>query len=70
MSFEDKVTPATDVGLSVATPSNIRSARILTADAEGTSGPLKFLSVGAGDHGMVETKIPRLDISAIVVMEP
>jgi hypothetical protein len=69
-SFEDKVTPATDIGLSVATPTNVRSVRILTADSNGASGPLKFLSIGAGDHGVVEIKIPRLDVSAIVVIEP
>jgi len=69
-AFEDKVTPATDVGLSVATPPNVRSVRILTADAGGTSGPLNFQALGAGNGGTVETKIPRLDISAIVVIEP
>jgi hypothetical protein len=69
-SFDDKVTPATDVGLSVATPPNVRSVRILTADAGGSSGPLKFQALGAGSGATVETKIPRLDISAIVVIEP
>ena len=43
---------------------------LLTADAGGTSGPLKFQALGAGNGATVETKIPRLDISAIVVIEP
>jgi hypothetical protein len=70
-SFEDRVTPATDVGLSVAMPPRvIRSVRVLTADKDATSGPLKFLGLGAGNGGTVETKIPRLDIHSIVVIEP
>jgi hypothetical protein len=68
-SFEDKVTPATDIGLSVSTPPNVRSVRILTADSGGSSGPLKFQALGAGNGATVTTKIPRLDISAIVVIE-
>jgi hypothetical protein len=69
-SFQDKVTPAKDVGLSVTTPAGVRSVRILTADAGATSGPLKFQASGAGSGSVVETKIPRLDVSAIVVIEP
>jgi hypothetical protein len=70
-SFEDKVTPATDIGLSVAFPPRVaRAARVLTADEHATSGPVKFLSLGAGNSGMVEIKIPRLDIHSIVVLEP
>jgi hypothetical protein len=69
-SFEDKVTPATNIGLAVATPPEVVSVRILTADVGGTSGPLKFQALGAGNGATVETMIPRLDISAIVVIEP
>jgi hypothetical protein len=68
-SFEDKVTPATDVHLSVATPPEVRTVRILTYDENGSSGPLKFLGLGAGNGATIETTIPRLDISAIVVIE-
>lgn len=68
-SFEDKVTPAADVALSVAVPGVVRSVRVLTADANATSGPLKFLNLGAGNGGMIETKIPRLDIHSIVIIE-
>jgi hypothetical protein len=69
-SYEDQVTPATDVGLSVTAPAGIRSVRILTADAGAASGPLKFQALGAGSGSVVETKIARLDISAIVIFEP
>jgi len=69
-SFEDKVTPAKDFTISVATPQYVATARILTADPGGTSGPLKFLGLGAGNGATVQATIPRLDISAIVVIEP
>lgn len=68
-SFEDKVTPATDVGLLVTTPANVRSVRILTADGNGSSGPLNFKALGTGNGASIEMKIPRLDINALVVIE-
>jgi hypothetical protein len=68
-SFEDKVTPANDVGLSLTTPANVRSVRVLTADAGAKSGPLDFQAFGAGNGSHVQTKIPRLDVSAFVVIE-
>ncbi len=69
-SFDDKVTPATDVGLSVTTPANVRSVRMLSADGSGASRPLKFQALGTGNGGSIATTIPRLEISAIVVLEP
>jgi hypothetical protein len=69
-SFEDKVTPVTDIGISVAVPANIRSVRVLTADEKATSGPLKFTADGAANGAVIETRIPRLDIHSIVVIEP
>jgi hypothetical protein len=69
-SFEDKVMPATDVGLSVSTTANARSVRVLTADADATTGPLKFQAVGVGNGSLVEVRIPRLDVGAFVVIEP
>jgi hypothetical protein len=68
-SFEDKVTPATDINLSVAVPGTVRSIRVLTADATATSGPLRYSAIRAGNGQVVETKIPRLDINSIVVIE-
>ena len=59
-SFEDKVTPATDVGLSVATPPSVRSVRILTADTGGTSGSLEFQALGAGDGAIVAVHVGRI----------
>ena len=69
-SFEDKVTPATDFGLAFRTPAAVRTVNIRTADAKGTSGPLKFKSVNEAGGTLVSTKIPRLDISAIIRIEP
>jgi hypothetical protein len=69
-SFEDKVTPANDVKLDITAPFAVRSVNILTADASGTSGPLKFQATPEGKGTLVSTKIPRLDISAIILLEP
>jgi len=69
-SFEDKITPATDIGLSVTTPANVRSVRVLTADAGATSGPVEFKTSRAGNGAFVQMKIPRLDITAFVIIEP
>lgn len=68
-SFEDKVTPATDVGLSVITPISAGKVSIQTADESGTSGPLKFQVLGDGSGTLVSMTVPRLDISAIITIE-
>jgi hypothetical protein len=69
-SFEDKVKPATDIGLEVTTPSFVRSVSMRSGDESETSGPLKFQALGAGSGSLVQISIPRLDISAIIVIEP
>jgi hypothetical protein len=69
-SFEDKVTPATDFSLEFRTPAAVRAVNIRTADAEGTSGPLKFQRAREAGGTLLSTKIPRLDVSAIILIEP
>jgi hypothetical protein len=69
-SFEDRVSPATDIRLTVRVPfNNVQGARILTADQGGTSGAAKFSTQPDGDGTLLQTTIPRLDISAMVVIE-
>jgi len=69
-SFEDKVISAVDVHASirVAFP-KIHSVRALTADNEGTSGPIKFNTRSSVDYTLVEATLPRLEISTILVIE-
>jgi hypothetical protein len=69
-SFEDKVTPATEVGLAIRTAGPVGSVSIRTADPDGTSGPLKFEVVPEEGKSLISTKIPRLDVSAILLIEP
>jgi hypothetical protein len=68
-SFDDKVTPAEGVSLAALVPfSKVQSVTALTADAGGTSGQLEFKQ-RAHDHGtLVEIKIPRLEIAALLVI--
>jgi hypothetical protein len=69
-SFEDKVVPALDVHVSVRVPMRkVRSVRALTADTDGSFGPLQFHGTPAGDQILVETTLPHLETSAMVVIE-
>ena len=69
-SFDDKVTPASDIKLTVRVPfAAVRDVTIHTADEHGTSGPQKFIAKPDGDESILEITVPRLDISAIVVIE-
>lgn len=69
-SFDDKVFPAKDIKLSVGVPkSRVHSVRALTADANGTSGPLAFTTHRDDKETVVETSVPNLEISEILVIE-
>jgi hypothetical protein len=69
-SFEDKVTPASDIKLKVRVPfMAARDVTVHTADEHGTSGPVKFTSTPDGDGSILKVAVPRLDISAIVVID-
>jgi hypothetical protein len=68
-SFDDKVAPAEGVSITALVPlSKVQSVTALTADAGGTSGQLEFKQ-RAHDHGtLVEMKISRLEIAALLVI--
>jgi hypothetical protein len=69
-SFEDRVTPATDISLRVRLPFHaVRDVSIHTADEHGTSGPLVPTIWREGDETGVELKLPRLDVNAILVID-
>jgi hypothetical protein len=69
-SFEDKVTPVTEVCVSVRLPfKNVHSVRALTADANGTSGALKFTTQKDGKETIAEFALDKLEIATIVVCE-
>ena len=69
-SFQDRVQPAEHVGISCRVPfKGVRSVRALTADQSGTSGPLEFSATPEAKETLIETKLPRLDIATIVLIE-
>ena len=70
-SYDDRVIPAIGLRLVVRTPlRNVSSVRLQTADGESKSGLLEC-STEHDDNGChVATTVPRLDISAMVVLEP
>ena len=65
-SFQDKVNPVLDLHLTLRVPfRKVRSVRALTADADGTSGALKFAASPEGRETVVETTLARLAIATI-----
>jgi hypothetical protein len=70
-SFEDKVTPASDVRIVCRVPfSNVRSVRAVTTDNDATWGELKFASLASGKQSTVEVNVPKLVIATMLVIEP
>jgi hypothetical protein len=68
-SFDDEVTPADDVKLTATVPfQNVRSVTIHSADEHATSGPIPFTADSAGNGSQVAVTIPRLVVSAILVV--
>src|SRR5262249_3951643 len=69
-SFEDRVTPARDIRLICRVPFiKVRSVRALTADSEGSSGPLAFTVRRDGSEQIIETTLPKLHLASIVAIE-
>jgi hypothetical protein len=69
-SFTNKVTPAMDLRLAVETPfTNVGKASIYTADEAATIGEVKFSAKRQPGGAIVELTVPRVDVSAIVVIE-
>jgi hypothetical protein len=69
-SFEDKVTPASDIGLQVRVPfKRVRKVRLLTADDPPPPAAIPFtIGTDQGDT-VVDFKLNRLTVSAIAVIE-
>lgn len=68
-SFEDKVTPAKEVRIKVRVPfGKVHSVKMLSADAD-ASEQLKFKSRREKKESWIETTVPELKISALVILE-
>jgi hypothetical protein len=69
-SFDDKVTPATGLSLRVRVPmANAKTVRGLSADAGTTKGELTFETDSTNGDLVVNTKLEKLEISAVLVIE-
>lgn len=69
-SFENRVNAADDIQMTIRIPfPAVRTVSVRTADAGGTSGELKFTTQREGDGTLLNISIPRLEISAIAVVE-
>lgn len=69
-SFEDKVTPATDVHVTCRVPfARVRRVRALTADDAASRGALPFTAVGSGDQTVVKVVVPALQVATMLVIE-
>lgn len=69
-SFQDKVTPALGVGVKLHVPmKHVRSVRTLTADSDATHGEVSFSSKKDATGSEVSFQVPKVGISAIVVIE-
>jgi hypothetical protein len=69
-SFEDRVTPASDVRLRICVNSvEPKSVRALTADNDAASGNIPFHLVHDNDSNFVELTLPRVVLSTILVIE-
>lgn len=72
-SFEDKAQPAGQVGITLRVPfRHVQSVQALTADADATHGPLKFVNHPdpGRDGSIVEFTVPKVDLSTILVVAP
>lgn len=69
-SFDDRMTPATDITLKVRVPfKEVQSLTIQTADRDGAHGDLAFSTEPTETGIVLKFTVPRLDISALVVAE-
>jgi hypothetical protein len=69
-SFEDRITPASNVKLHVRSASEHPTAvKALTADADASQGSLEFKITAEKDAAFVDVTVPRVGISTIVVIE-
>jgi hypothetical protein len=69
-SFEDRVTPATDLKLRLrCRPAEPISVQALTADPGATAGRLQFTTAREDGATVLEVTVPRVVISTVLVIE-
>ena len=69
-SFEDKVTPVSDLQLQVRLPFNsVKSVKALSADPEASQGLVPYKLVRDRKGSLLDITIPRVVISTILVIE-
>jgi hypothetical protein len=70
-SFEDKVTPASNVQLHVRVPfTDVHAVTLLSADSAATRGPVRFdLAREANGSAVVDLTIPHVILSTILLIE-
>jgi hypothetical protein len=69
-SFEDAVTPAEDVRLTIRIPRGaVRSVRAITADPGATQGPIESHADPDGGGAAVGIRLPRVVLSTMLVIE-
>ncbi len=69
-SYDDKVTPAENVRVSLRVPmSHIKSVKLLTADNPVFDGTLEFTSEKQHNSSFVDFTVPKLTVSSLVVIE-
>lgn len=70
-SFDDRVTPAERVVVGVRVPyAAVQEVDLRTADEGVAAGPLPFTVEDADGSAVVRFTVPRIDVSAIVVITP
>jgi hypothetical protein len=69
-SFEDEVKPATNIKLSIRVPfTTVRDMTLHTADENGSTGPISHRARRDGEETIVDVVVPRVDVSAILVIK-
>lgn len=69
-SFQDQVTPVSGLQVSVWVPhKRVQGVRVFTADSAGFAGPLAFTGTPADKGTIVEVRVPRLEIGAIMLLQ-
>jgi hypothetical protein len=69
-SFEDHVEAATNVVLTCRVPlKGVRSVSALSADAGSSAGPLVFRTRSNDDSLQVQARVPRVELSVILLIE-
>jgi hypothetical protein len=69
-SFDDKVTPATDLAIRVRVPMmEAKSVTVLSADGGATTGPVAQTADPSSGDLFVEFKVPKLAIASIAVID-